>query len=101
MHIERKPGSLEPTLTTTRDDDACVASLFRAPPEGVVTAIDISARASPEVVAIMTLAALATAAPEVYATPAEDCFTNEIYDSVESQIRGTVESDTANELTTC
>ena len=30
-----------------------------------------------------------------------DCTTNEIYDSVESQIRGTVESDTANELTTC
>ena len=30
-----------------------------------------------------------------------DCTTNEIYNSVESQIRGTVESDTANELTTC
>jgi hypothetical protein len=49
----------------------------------------------------MTLAALTRVAPEVYATPAEDCFTNKIYDSVESQIRGTVESDTANELTTC
>jgi hypothetical protein len=30
-----------------------------------------------------------------------DCTTNEIYNSVESQIRGTVESETANELMTC
>jgi hypothetical protein len=53
----------------------CIASLFDAP-VGVITAVDASAGASPEVVVFMTLAALARVAPDIYTPSEKDCSTS-------------------------